>query len=190
MKLTGSIDPARYVPSAIAMTLTLMSVGMLFMTLLLSYAILRFNSPLWPPMGMARPELFWPVVSSTLIALSSASYLAFEGRGQEAPRSPQFLHLALLLAVGFIISQGLFWQQLKGAGLYASAGIFPSLLYGLTWTHGGHVLLGTGLLGALSLGLGRFKDRETELLWIRNVGIFWHFLGVVWLILYLVVIVF
>lgn len=185
-----TIDRARAATSAIAMTLTLLSLSMLFMTLLLGYAIFRFNSVIWPPMGMARADIFYPVISSTFIALSSLSYIAFEHGLQRGVERRALLHFTGILGVGFLFSQGLFWQSLEAIGLYASSGIFPSLLYGLTWTHGGHICLALFFLGLLILRKRKFQDRETELLWVRNIGQFWHFLGIVWFILYLSIFVF
>ena len=184
-----TIDPRREAASAIAMTLTLISFGMLFMALMLGYAILRSNSTVWPPMGMERAHMFYPVLSSSLMALSSLTYMTFENDLRRRRGRNFFLHATLILGVGFLVSQGFFWQNLKSSGLYVSAGIFPSFLYGLTWIHGGHLCLALLFLGLLIWGRKKFKEEQTELLWVQNVGQFWHFLGVVWFILYLSVFV-
>ena len=161
----------RRAASAIAMTLALLSVAMLFAALMLGYALLRFNSVMWPPMGMERADLFYPTLSTVLIVGSSLCY----------SRSPRY---TLFLGIAFLVSQALLWSSLKASGLYASAGIFPSIIYGLTWTHAGHLLV------ALCFLLALVVRRERSELWIKNVGTLWHFLGIIWLILYLSVFVF
>ena len=199
-----AINPAREAVSAIGMTLALLSLGMLFAALMLGYFIFRLNAPIWPPMGMERVGLFYPIISSALIALSSVSYYQLERRSQRPHQSHSsrgasmgfsfakalWPSLTLLLGVGFLVSQGLLWKSLGDSGLHASAGIFPSFIYGLTWAHGGHLFLALFFVALLIAKGGRFKDWQAEVLWVRNIGKLWHFLGFVWFILFLAVFVF
>ena len=173
--------------STVAMTVTLLSFAMLFATLILGYSLLRLNSPAWPPMGMNQVDLFYPTLSSILIALSSLSYHRYE---TTTPSTSFWLAATWFLGLGFLTSQWLLWQSLENMGLYASTGIFPSLIYGLTWIHGGHLALGLALLTLLWFKRKRFQDPQTESLWKRNIGKFWHFLGGIWFVLYLWVFVF
>lgn len=64
--------------SSVAMIVTLVSFGMLFLTLMMAFALFRFTQTVWPPAGMSRPDLLLPGISTFLIALSSASYIYFE----------------------------------------------------------------------------------------------------------------
>ena len=176
----------REAASSVAMTITLLSLAMLFASLMLVYALLRFNSVLWPPMGMSPVDVFFPVISSTLIAFSSLCYIKFE----RYSFTLRWLYGALIFGVGFLVSQVIFWRDLKESGFYVSAGIFPSLVYGLTWIHGAHLLLALFFLLYLVFKRGKFKSAQSESLWVRNVGKFWHFLGVVWFFLYVSIFVF
>ena len=185
-----SVDPSRRAVSAIAMTITLLSLSMLFASLILAYTLLRLNSPAWPPMGMKKADLFFPVISSILVGLSSFSYMKFESLLKRGVYRGRFLLLTLLFGCGFLVSQIFLWNDLQKTGLIVSAGIFPSLLYGLTWIHAGHLVVALSLLLWIVLKRRNFKDRQTEWLWVKNTGQLWHFLGVIWLILFLSVFVF
>ncbi|MCY4644002.1 MAG: cytochrome c oxidase subunit 3 [Bacteriovoracales bacterium] len=175
-------DRGREIASDIAMTLALISFAMLFLALMLCYAIFRFNATVWPPMGMERIDPFYPVLSTTLMAASSVTFEVFSARLKKGKGNLGFLALTLLLGLGFLGSQALLWKGLLASGLYVGSGIFPSLIYGLTWIHGGHLALALLFLALL------FIKRTGP--WVKNVGLFWHFLGVVWFVLYLALFVF
>lgn len=167
--------------SSIAMIVTLISFGMLFLTLMMSFALFRFTSEVWPPAGMVRPSLMLPSLSTLIIALSSMAFWKFEKNLNDR----KFLSLTLVLSLGFMVAQSLFWQQLKNQGVFVSSGIFASIIYSFTWIHAAHIVLGIGLLVWLHL----LKDESKFLLRVRNVGKFWHFLGIVWLIMFVTIFV-
>jgi cytochrome c oxidase subunit 3 len=164
--------------SSIAMTVALVSWAMFFATLFLGYGVFRMTANTWPPMGFERPDLFWPTISTCLILLSSVSYEIYSRKKQES-----FLSVTVLLGLGFMFGQWQLWSTLKAQGLYVQAGVFPSLLHSFTWIHAAHIVL--GLLGLFTLFFverGK-KDEVEKELWKKNIGLFWHFLGVVWLLM-------
>lgn len=184
-----TIEPTNEVKSSIAMTLTLMSFSMLFAAFLLGYAVFRFNSLQWPPMGLDRVDLFLPTVSTVVILVSSLFYAIFERKVFQNIWNIKFLWATTFMGLVFMGVQTYFWDSLKNAGFLAGSGIFQSLVYGFTWTHAGHIVLALVLLFWLALKLNSYKkdSKEKALLWVKNVGKFWHFLGVVWLVIYLTV---
>jgi cytochrome c oxidase subunit 3 len=58
----------------------------------------------------------------------------------------------------------------------------PSMVYAFTWIHAGHIVLGLSAL--LWLGWLLKKGTVTEMK-LTNVGKIWHFLGAVWIVMYL-----
>lgn len=185
------ISVEKDVTSSIAMTLTLVSFSMLFAGMLLGYAVIRFNNPIWPPMGMKSVNLFLPSISSVIIVLSSIFYIIFEKESfRNGPKRNLFLNLTIIAGFAFMVAQYIFWGNLKLQGFYVGDGVFPSLIYGLTWTHAGHIVLALALLIWLAWKNGKMKTEEGNLLWIKNIGKFWHFLGVVWFILYFAIFIF
>ncbi len=174
---TLNINEGQEITSSVAMSVALISFSMLFASMLMGYAVFRLNAPAWPPMGMSKPDSFQPALSTAIITLSSLSYIFFEKKG-----SKLFLWVSFLCGLGFMASQFAFWNSLKASGFYVQDGIFPSLLYAFTWVHAAHIVGALGFLGWLLI---RFEKLKCSVLWIRNVGKFWHFLGIIWFILYL-----
>lgn len=180
--------------NSLAMTVTLISFGMLFATFFLMYALYRGNEAIWPPMGIVF-KFSYPALFSTLIILASSftyhrCYQDFLNRKAEG--SKLMIVLTTLLGGGFLISQWALWRDLKMAGISAESGIFGSIIYGMTWTHFAHIVLGlAGLIWMMaqiysSAGTENFKVQMR----IKNMGMFWHFLGAIWLLIFFTVFIF
>lgn len=180
--------------ASLGMLIALISWGMLFATFFLAYAVYRASQPVWPPVGIQRVPLLLPGVSTLVLFLSSFFYLRFSSSAQRIDREKMknSYIITLALALLFMAVQFLFWRNLKAHGIFAESGIFGSLIYGMTWVHAAHVIL--GLLGILFLYPLTFKnDRQLsrrEFNWILNIGKFWHFLGIVWLLMFVTIFVF
>ena len=173
--------------SSVAMVVALVSFGMLFLTLMMSFALYRFTAPVWPPAGMEKPSLLMPMISTFLIALSSLAYFSFQKKAAKGLINKPALSMTLILGVAFMVSQAIFWSQLKSHGIYVSSGIFASVMYAFTWIHAAHIVLALGLLAWLYVGLSN-PDKMTAVK-IDSIGKFWHFLGIVWLIMFVTIFV-
>lgn len=174
--------------SQLGFYVAMISWGMLFAALFLSYALYRFRETAWPPLGFEQISLFWPSLSTALILVSSLFYYFYE-RGykeKQIQTGRVFYCLSLLLGAGFLFSQKILWENLENHGMYAGSGIFASIVYGFTWIHAGHVFLGVlALFYALpTLRVSKFGSEELEMR-VRNVGRFWHFLGFVWILMFI-----
>ncbi len=173
--------------STVAMAITLVIFAMLFCTIMMGFAIYRFTAPVWPPAGMEKPSLLWPAMSTLIIVASSFVYYLFEKKINEGINQSKLLLVTLVLGLGFMISQFIFWNELSSQGLFVSSGIYPSILYSFTWIHAAHIVVALLLLVWLYFSL-RKADKMTTLK-VSNVGKFWHFLGVVWLIMFVTIFV-
>lgn len=169
---------------SIAMTVTLISFGMLFASLFLGYFLVRFNAPTWPPVEIQGMPKLLPFLSTLVIGLSSLTYYLMEKRAEKG----LYWNLTFGLGIVFLVLQSLLWSALKDTGILISNGQVPSMVYGFTWIHAGHIVMGLLTL----LWLGRFvffkKEKLTDIK-LMNVGKFWHFLGIVWLLMYLMIFV-
>ena len=173
--------------SSIAMVVTLVSFGMLFLTLMMSFALFRFSNPVWPPAGMEKPSLVIPTISTLIIILSSIFYVNFEKNISKGIADKRNLMVTLVLGFAFMASQAIFWNQLKSHGILVSSGIFPSIIYAFTWIHAAHIVAGLGLLLWL-YGTLKTPNSMTAVK-VSNIGKFWHFLGIVWLIMFVTIFV-
>ncbi len=175
--------------SQLGFYIALVSWGMLFAALFLSYALFRFQNTQWPPMGFEKVSLIWPSLSTLFIAISSLTLHRYQKSFEMIKRNDAkfFLWGTLILGIGFLVTQKLLWLSLESSGLMTSSGIFASILHGFTWIHAGHVVL--GLLGLFyllktlkveNLGHVQFENK------VENIIKFWHFLGIIWALMFVV----
>ena len=170
----------------LAMTVTLLSGSMLFTTLFMGYAVYRTSADVWPPMGIPRISLVIPFLSTLIIVLSSwfAYQVKMSVRIDQLEKAHSHLNTTLLLGFGFILSQGYLWFHMKQSGVFvATSGIFGSVIYGFTWIHSVHMILGLASLVYLKVALRPGKPNLLQK--TINVEKFWHFLGVIWIIMFL-----
>lgn len=170
--------------SNISTLVTLISFTMLFATLFLGYAIFRITAESWPPMGMESVSIGLPLLSTAVIFISSITYWLYEKNLAVKGKSNSYLMLTALFGVFFLVTQTLLWKSMMASGLYASSGIFGSIIYSFTWIHSAHILMGLGALGWLNF---KIKRKKATLQTVQNVGKFWHFLGIVWFLMFITI---
>ena len=172
------------VTSYIGMIIFLASWAMMFAALFFAYAVMRFRAPLWPPADQPPLPILLPTLNTVVIAASSAS-VAFAVRASAFGRRRRAfagLSIAAVLGATFLILQVVVWSSLWRAGLVPSSGPYGSVFYALTTFHALHVLVGLAALTALAL---RERAQRTTRTAVRLWGMFWHFVGCIWLALYL-----
>ena len=175
------------VANSIAMVITLVSFTMLFAVFFLGYAIFRFNAQEWPPMGMDKVGLGIPSLSTLIIVLSSITLVVAESAIKQGDKKKaKYIGLiSLILGFGFIGSQFTLWESLRDRGIFQGTGIYASLIYGFTWTHVGHMVLAVILklwLVAKVFRVPELKELKENV--VKNISAFWHFLGVIWVLIY------
>jgi heme/copper-type cytochrome/quinol oxidase subunit 3 len=175
--------PRDEVTAWLGMVVFLGSWAMMFAALFFAYGLVRARAPSWPPPDQPGLPLFVPAVNTLVIALSSAA-LAAALRGLRARRRripARWLALAAALGGAFLVLQASVWARLWTLGLVPSSGPFASVFYALTTFHALHVLVG---LVALVWLAGRAAARGASYRSVRLWSMYWHFVGVVWVVLY------
>ena len=171
----------------LGMILFLGSWTMLFAALFAAYGVLRLRSPEWPPFDVPRLPILLPgantlAMVASSIALQSALRSAREGRVRSVLAATA---AALVLGGIFLAGQVALWVGLWRLGLKPDGGPFPSVFYGLTVFHGLHVLVGLFGLGWLVTRAAKASFGPTRHVGLRLWGGYWHFVGVIWVLLYL-----
>ena len=71
-------------------------------------------------------------------------------------------------------------------GFSARDGAFGSIFYGLTGLHGAHVTVGLILLGIANIRAwrGHFSSEPKKHLGVEVPGIYWHFVDVMWIVVF------
>ena len=119
--------------------------------------------------------------SLTMVLAVSAAH-----RGEER-RLRLWLTTTAILGASFIAGQVYEFTAMYREGLGFTTNIFGSSFFALTGFHGVHVTLGIVLLLALLvLSLrGQLPAEQAEV--VEVIGLYWHFVDVVWIIIFTVV---
>jgi cytochrome c oxidase subunit 3 len=196
----GDHGPAEYpedvqfghaTPGKIAMWFFLCSDGFSFSGLLLAYGILRGSSTAWHHPG--EPELginftagltFLLICSSVTMVLAHAA--AVEGKQKELVR---YLALTIVGGLLFLTGQyneyfGIFGPGLVKEGLVFGNSAYANTFYVVTGFHGCHVFAGVCYLTAILVGALRGKYHTGHPSPVELVGLFWHFVDLVWILVF------
>jgi len=172
----------------VATLVFLMAGTMLFAGLVGGYLVLRYASGAWPSPGMPRLPVLLAGFNTAVIALSSlALHRAVRAlRLLDARGLRRWLVVSAALGVLFLGLQATQWTMLVRGGLSFTGTTYGTTFYMLTGVHAVHALTGVAWLLLIAL-----SQRE---LWVpvsrqRNIevcGLYWHFVGLIWLGLYVV----
>ena len=99
------------------------------------------------------------------------------------------MHLYLLgtavLGTLFLAGQAYEFSLLAHEGLSLTGSLFGSAFFTLTGTHGLHVLI--GVMWSLVILLGALRSRDPSPMRVEIFGLYWHFVDIVWLVLFTVI---
>ena len=155
----------------------------LFALLIASYFYLRFrNGSIWPPDGIASPDLVLPLIMTAILWSSSIPVHLADKAIQEGNvgRLQAGLAVGFLLGATFLImTVAVEWpEKLDEFGPTTNA--YGSLFFTITGFHAAHVL--AGLLFSLwtqgRAWQGAFD--EYRHLTVQNFAMYWHFVDTVW----------
>ena len=142
--------------------------------------------------GPTAHEIFnipFTSASSFVLLMSSLTMVlahnAFEHKDMR--RARVFLLGTALLGATFLAGQIFEFTEFVHEGLTVRSSPFGSSFYMLTSFHGAHVLIGVVLLTAmfvLSLSGRLYEDRGLN---VELVGLYWHFVDIVWIVIFTVV---
>jgi cytochrome c oxidase subunit 3 len=168
-------------PKLVALT-TFMAVATSFFALILSAYSLRMNYGDWVP--MTEPQLLW--INTVVLVLASVAFQwtrnhAINGN---AARIKPGLMLTGLLTLGFLVGQLLAWQELTASGQLVTTNPSNAFFYLLTGLHGLHILGGMYVWARATVRT--FGDRDLDVVKhsVELCTIYWHFLLLVWLVLF------
>jgi len=159
---------------------------MLFGAFFASYFFLRVvaNEGPWPPDGFELPVSV--AFTNTCILVSSSFTMHY---ALESIRAGNHRGLKLGLVSTFLLGATFLFIQINEyihIGFSARDDAFGSIFYGLTGLHGAHVFVGLLLLGIATTRAfrGHFGTEEKDHLGVEVPGIYWHFVDVMWIIVF------
>jgi heme/copper-type cytochrome/quinol oxidase subunit 3 len=152
------------------------------------YFYTRFGAKVWPPADapIAVESLLLPGIMTVLLVASSFTYTYAESALQRDNRRGFVTGLALTLILGlvFLGTQAFEWTHSE---LSIRNGVLGSAFYMLTGFHGMHVIVGAIFIAVnfVRSTMGHFSKKDHFA--ILAAGWYWHFVDVVWLLLFFVV---
>ena len=142
----------------------------------------RFSLPNWHP--LTEPFLLW--LNTAVLVLSSVA-LQWARRGAAGGRIDDVKNGMLaagILSFAFLAGQLVAWNQLIELGYFASTNSAAAFFYLFTAAHGVHLIGGLVAWGRTTAKLRRGDDAEKVRLSVDLCADYWHFLLVIWLILF------
>ena len=137
-----------------------------------------------------RQVLELPILN-TICLLSSSATIAFALRSLRNDDSKRFsLWWLLTIALGayFLLGTGWEWHHLiRDKGLTIQTNLFGTTFYSLVGLHASHVVIGLlALLTVMAFAIaGSVKKEHAER--VHVLGLYWHFVDVVWIVVFTVV---
>jgi len=178
----GEVQPVTpATPAKVFVWLFVGTVIVLFAAFTASYLARRAQSG-WTEIPL--PSVLW--LSTGVLAVSSGAleWARHQGRRGRLAAMRRGLSATLVLGVGFLAAQVVAWRQLVSAGVYLSTNPHSSFFYLLTGAHGLHLLGGLAALSYTGWHVYRTRDTAQALATADPTATYWHFLGILWLYLF------
>lgn len=166
--------------------LFIVSEVMLFGAFFASYFFLRVvaNNGPWPPDPFELPVAVAGMNTAILVSSSFTMHWALESIRRGNRRGLQLgLMTTFLLGATFLFVQ---INEYVHIGFSARDDAFGSIFYGLTGLHGAHVTVGLILLAIANIRAfrGHYGPEAKDHLGVEVPGIYWHFVDVMWIIVF------
>ena len=162
---------------------------MFFTALIGSYIILRVARPdAWAPPGTM---LNVPVtaVNTFLLICSSVTMVKAFASAQDGLQKALCWWLVATVVIGatFVGVQVYEYQELIHKGFVPSEGLYGSTFYTMTGFHGFHVTIGVLCMMFVTWRAFRGHYTATDHRGVEVIGLYWHFVDLVWIILFTIV---
>jgi cytochrome c oxidase subunit III len=173
----------------LGMILFITSEVMFFSGLFAAYFATRAaNAAEWPPdvfEGILDPLSLIMVATIILIASSfTCQFAVWSIRKGDRRGFMRNITATFILGIVFLVLQAYDYTILFGEGLTLGSGPFGTTYFTLTGFHGAHVFGGVLMLGVILYrgGAGQFSGRHHDA--VEAVSLYWHFVDVVWILLF------
>jgi heme/copper-type cytochrome/quinol oxidase subunit 3 len=164
--------------------------AMSFGALLAGYGALRYSSHDWPVPGhvLGIPTTAFMTFLLICSSVTMVKALSAIKHGDEKGLR-NFLALTMLGGATFLGMQGYEWTKLMLEGVFVSQNPFGSSLFGttffvLTGFHGCHVFSGVVYLSCICGQGMRGKYSAERYNPVEIVGLYWHFVDLVWILVF------
>ena len=172
--------------TVLGMFLFIGSEAMLFGSFFAAYFFVRVVNPdapdVWPPPPFEFPKFVAGINTAILVTSSFTMHWALQSVKRNNRRGLQAgLVLTILMGTAFLLTQ---FIEYAHVGFNTSDGAFASVFFGLTGLHGAHVFVGLTLLTIAAVRAFRGHYSPEHHHGVELPGIYWHFVDVMWIVVY------
>lgn len=164
----------------------LLSESVIFLSFFVGYIVYKTTAIDWYPPGVTGLDVEAPRVN-TIILVSSSFVIYVAERYLHDKKLWGFrLFLLATIAMGsyFLYGQAVEWRSLSFG---FTSGLFGGTFYLLTGFHGLHVLTGILLQGLMLRRSFVPGNYDNGFFGVEATSLFWHFVDVIWIILYVLI---
>ena len=162
---------------------------MFFTGLIGSYIILRFGaSNSWAAPGEVLNVTVTAVNTFILICSSVTMVKAFAAiEDGDQKMLKVWLVATVLIGASFVGVQLFEYNELIHHGFLPSSGLYGSTFYSMTGFHGFHVTMGVICMAWVTIKAFRGGYTQDDHQGVEVIGLYWHFVDLVWIILFTIV---
>jgi cytochrome c oxidase subunit 3 len=177
----GGVERSPVPAVKIGLYVFLAVVGALF-SLFISAYLMRVGTPDW--WSTPVPRLLWWNTAALMVSSMAMQWAKTEAQRDRRDAMRAALLVALATAILFLTGQIFAWKELTEAGYVLVDNPANSFFYLITGMHGLHILGGLMALGrTMARAQGRIVTDGMRLA-VDLCATYWHFMLVVWLILF------
>lgn len=197
----GGVSPFQVSYGKMMMWFFLLSDAFTFSGLLIVYGTLRFSNPTWPDpdfvfqsapfIAHGAPLVFVGLMTFILIMSSVTMVLAVEaGHRMQKNEVAKWMVWTILGGLAFLGCQAWEWTHLIHEGVRLGSNPFGTAQFGqlffvITGFHGFHVFSGVVLNVVIYINvLKGTYERRGHYEMVEKVGLYWHFVDLVWVFVF------
>jgi len=174
---------SRVQPPVLGMFLFIASEIMLFGAFFTAYFFVRIvNGTPWPTPPFHLPVYVAFINTCILVTSSFTMHWALTSVKKNNPYGLRAgLLLTFLMGLTFLITQGVEYSRV---GFAPKDGAFATIFYCLTGLHGAHVFVGLTILLFMNIRAFRGHFDADDHRGVEIGGIYWHFVDVMWIVVF------
>ena len=177
---------SRIASTVLGMLLFIASEVMLFGSFFAALFFARVVNPAapghWPPPPFHFPVFVAGVNTCILVTSSFTMHWAVQSvRRNDRAGLRAGMTLTILLGFAFLLTQAIEYAHV---GFNTGDGAFAATFFGLTGLHGAHVFIGLSILTFAAVRAFRGHYSPEHYHGVEIPGIYWHFVDVMWIVVY------
>lgn len=153
----------------------------IFGGLLASYVMHRIGHPEWAAAASHTNTFFGAFNTFVLLSSSLSAVLAHQAAEQkDGAKAARLLGLTILGGATFLCVKAVEWSGEIAHGFTITANGFWSFYYTAAGLHGLHVIAGMIIMAFVAADAARGRELQR----VELIGIYWHFVDLVWIFLF------